>query len=201
MNAERILSIATAADEEMAQRLRFMLEIDRLKGVLRKNLLADGSRRENSAEHSWHLAMTAIVLAPHAKEPIDLERAVKTLLIHDIVEIDAGDIDIYDAEAREAEAAQRLFSLLPEPDATELRQLWQEFTDLSTPEARFAYSCDRLQPFLLNLAVGGKTWHERGVTAGEVRAVNRRIDLGLEGVWPAAESMLQAAIDEGLLAP
>ena len=176
-----------------------------MKNVLRKNVLADASRNENSAEHSWHLAMTALVMAPYAKEPIDLEKAMKTLLIHDIVEIDAGDVDIFDTAARadnedtEREAAERIFGLLPEPDASELRTLWEAFEAQSTPEARFAYSCDRLQPFLLNLAVGGRVWADRGVTAGQVRDINSRMESGLDDVWPIAQAMLDAAVEQGAL--
>jgi putative hydrolases of HD superfamily len=207
MDSEELLDIAAGFDAQLADRLRFILEIDRLKNIVRKNVLADRSRNENSAEHSWHLAMTALVMAPYAKEPIELEKVVKTLLIHDVVEIDAGDVDIFDTDARadneanEQRAAERIFGLLPEPDGSELRVLWEEFEARSTPEARFAYSCDRLQPFLLNVAGGGETWAERGVTAAQVRKINSTMEMGLNSVWPVANVMLDATVTEGVLKP
>lgn len=205
MDAESAIAHAAESDPTLADRIRFIYEIDRLKTELRQALLADGSRRENSAEHSWHLAMVAMVMAPHAKEPIDLERALRILLVHDIVEIDAGDVDIYDYEARknkEAEeiaAADRIFALLPEPEAGELRALWDEYEARETPEARFAYSCDRLQPFLLNLAIGGSAWTRRGVTGSEVKAVNSTMADGLTGVWEIVESLIDQAVAEGTI--
>ena len=174
MDKERALDIASQFGDDLAARLRFIYELDELKSVLRQTLLADKSRQENSAEHSWHLAMTAMALAPLADPPVDTERAIKILLVHDIVEIDAGDVFIYDAEARaskEAEeiaAADRIFGLLPEPQASELRALWDEYEARETPEARFAYSCDRLQPMLLNLAIGGGSWKRHGIKAHQV---------------------------------
>jgi putative hydrolase of HD superfamily len=207
MNIEELLKIASDFDPQLSARLGFILELDRLKTIVRQNVLADRSRNENSAEHSWHLAMTALVMVPYAKEPINLEKAMKTLLVHDIVEIDAGDVDIFDADARadsevrEQRAAERIFGLLPEPDGSELRTLWIEFEAQSTPEARFAYGCDRLQPFLLNVAVGGEAWAKRGVTARQVREINSRMQSGLTSVWPVAEAMLSATIAEGTLEP
>ena len=164
---DREAAVAIAAEhggDELARRIDFIYELDRLKTVLRQSMLIDDSRQENSAEHSWHLAMAALTLAPLAAEPIDVERAVKILLVHDIVEIDAGDAFIYDdakraeAEAAEQAAADRIFGMLPEPEATEFRALWDEYEDQSTPEGRFAYSCDRLQPLLLNVAIDGGSW-------------------------------------------
>lgn len=198
---------AAAFDEDLGRRIEFIYELDRLKNVLRQTLLVDGSRQENSAEHSWHLAMIAIVMAPHAKGDIDLAKVMKILLVHDIVEIDAGDVDIYDYEARklkeaeEIEAADRIFGLLPEPEATELRAAWDEYEARETPEARFAYSCDRLQPFLLNLAIGGQSWTRRGVTADEVKEINGRMVDGLDGVWEYAESLIDQAVVEGTIEP
>jgi len=161
MDKHRALEIAAEFGEDLAARLRFIYELDELKGVLRQTLLADASRQENSAEHSWHLALTAMALAPLADPPIDVERVIKILLVHDIVEIDAGDVFIYDdalraaTEAAEQAAAERIFGLLPDPQGKELRELWDEYEARETPEARFAYSCDRLQPMMLNLAIGG----------------------------------------------
>jgi len=205
MDAETALDLAGEIDADIAARLRFVLELDRLKQVLRQTLLADSSRRENSAEHSWHLAMTALVMAPRASEPIDVERVLRILLVHDIVEIDAGDVFIYDTEARadneaaEQAAAERIFGLAPEPVRSELHELWQEYEAQQTPEARFAYSCDRLQPMLLNLVGGGGSWRDHDLPVDAVKGVNEKIAWGLPDVWKVAERLLDAAVDDGSL--
>ena len=207
MDQAKAIAAAAAIDEDLGRRIEFIYEIDRLKNVLRQTLLVDGSRKENSAEHSWHLAMIAIVMAPHARGDIDLAKVMRILLVHDIVEIDAGDVDIYDYEARtrkeaeEVEAADRIFGLLPEPEATELRDAWEEYEARETAEAKFAYACDRLQPFLLNLAIGGQSWTRRGVTADEVKAINGRMVDGLDGIWDYAEALIDEAVIEGTIEP
>ena len=207
MDRDSAIEIAAGFEEDLARRLDFIYELDRLKTVLRQSLLIDDSRQENSAEHSWHLAMVALPLAPYAVEPIDVARVVKILLVHDVVEIDAGDVFIYDetgraeAEVAEQAAAERIFGLLPEPEASEFRSLWDEYETRSTPEGRFAYSCDRLQPLLLNVAVDGGSWRRHGVDAGRVKAVNGAIEVGLPDVWPVAEAMIDRAVEEGSLAP
>ncbi len=207
MDPDKAVKIAAEVDPALADRLRFIWEIDRLKSVVRRNLLADGSRNENSAEHSWHLAMVAMAMAPHAAEPVDIERVIRILLVHDIVEVDAGDVDIYDVEGRKAKeaeevaAADRIFALLPEPQGAELRALWDEYEARSTPEARFAYACDRLQPLMLNLATGGSTWQARGVTSSQVKAINGSLADGLDGVWPVAERLIDESVADGSLNP
>lgn len=207
MDRDSAIEIAAGFEEDLARRLDFIYELDRLKTVLRQSLLIDDSRQENSAEHSWHLAMVALTLAPYAVESIDVARVVKILLVHDVVEIDAGDVFIYDetgraeAEVAEQAAAERIFGLLPEPEASEFRSLWDEYETRSTPEGRFAYSCDRLQPLLLNVAVDGGSWRRHGVDAGRVKAVNGAIEVGLPDVWPVAEAMIDRAVEEGSLAP
>ena len=207
MDPDKAVALAAEVDGDLADRFRFILEIDRLKAVLRRNLLVDGSRHENSAEHSWHLAMVAMAMAPHAKEPIDVERVIRILLVHDIVEVDAGDVDIYDVagrqakETEEAAAADRIFALLPEPGGAALRALWDEYEARATPEARFAYACDRLQPLLLNLATGGSTWHARGITSAQVKAINGAMAEGFDGVWPVAERMIDESVVDGSLDP
>jgi putative hydrolase of HD superfamily len=207
MNRDRALTIAENQSSELAERLRFIYELDQLKNVLRQSQLADGSRRENSAEHSWHLAMVAMAMAPMADEPIDINQVIKILLVHDVVEIDAGDAFIYDdalraeAEAQEEAAAARIFGLLPEAQAKEFRALWDEYEQRSTPEGRFAYACDRLQPLLLNVALGGGSWQNHGVTADRVKAVNGAIANGLSTVWVAAEQMIDEAVEDGQLRP
>lgn len=207
---DRESAVEIAADrsgDDLARRLSFIYELDRLKTVLRQSMLIDESRQENSAEHSWHLAMVAMTLAPYADEEIDLARAMQILLIHDIVEIDAGDAFIYDdaaraeAEAAEQAAAERIFGLLPEPEASEFRALWDEYETQSTPEGRFAYSCDRLQPLLLNVAIDGGSWRKHGVSADRVKAVNGAIQMGMSTVWPVAEAMIDQAVAEGKLRP
>jgi putative hydrolase of HD superfamily len=161
-------------DERFAKQLRFIVEIDKLKRVLRRTLLTDQSRRENSAEHSWHIALMAPILAEYAAEEIDVLRVMKMLLVHDLVEIDAGDTFAYDAaghldkEARERAAADRVFVLLPEDQASELRSLWNEFEESESPEARFALALDRLQPLLQNVHADGGTWRSHGVTREQV---------------------------------
>jgi len=147
----------------LLQQMQFVVEIDKLKRVLRQTLLTDGSRRENSAEHSWHIALMAILLSEYATEPIDILRVVKMLLLHDLVEIDAGDTFCYDDRGheskaeREMQAADRLFSLLPPDQASEFRALWDEFEAQETADAQFASTLDRLQPLLNNHQTQGHT--------------------------------------------
>ncbi len=207
VDRDAALAIAAEHGDELASRLAFVYELDKLKTVLRQSMLADDSRQENSAEHSWHLAMTAMTLAPLADEPIDVARAIKILLVHDIVEIDAGDVFIYDdeqraaAEAAEQAAADRIFGLLPDEQAAEFRALWDEYESHSTPEGRFAYACDRLQPLLLNVAIGGGSWRRHGITADRVKAINGAIDDGLSQVWAVAERFIDQAVADGQLLP
>jgi len=185
---------------EVGATLLFFMEIDRLKGVERRNHLADGSRRENTAEHSWHLGMAAIVFAPYATEPVDVGRAVAMALTHDIVEIDAGDTFAYDEgegaatkEAREQAAADRLFGLLPVEQGRYLRELWDEYERGDTAEARFVMAVDRMAPMMLNLAEGGSTWREYGITRERVIERNgSHVEGALPGVWAHALAQLDA---------
>jgi putative hydrolases of HD superfamily len=185
--------------------IRFILEIDRLKSVLRQTLLADASRRENSAEHSWHLAMMAVVLSEYANEQVDLARVVKMALLHDVVEVDAGDTYIYDDVAaldkheREQRAAERIFGLLPENQAKEMRELWDEFEARRTPESRFANALDRLQPVLLNYYTQGKAWRSHGVRVGQVIARNRHMEDGAAELWQHARRLIEDAANKGWL--
>lgn len=170
--------------ERLTAQLRFVLEADRLKRVLRRNLLVDGSRRENSAEHSWHLALGAQVFAEYAPAGTDIGRVTEMLLVHDIVEIDAGDTFIYSGEEtstqkdRERAAADRLFALLPEEQEQHARGLWEEFEARLTPEARFAKAIDRLAPMLANWHTAGGTWVNHGVTKAQVM---KRVQIIAEG--------------------
>jgi len=156
------------------EQIRFIVEIDKLKGVLRRTLLTDRSRRENSAEHSWHLAVMALLLAEYAEPGVDVRRVMELVLVHDLVEIDAGDTFAYDAagnmdrESRERAAADRLFGLLPPDQAARLRALWDEFESSQSPEARYALALDRLQPLLQNVHTEGGAWRSHGVTREQV---------------------------------
>jgi len=192
-------------DPDLVARLRFVLEADALKTVLRRNSLTDGSRRENTGEHSWYLALMALVLAPYSREPVDVGRVIEMLLVHDIVEIDAGDTFVYDTEAGEHKeeleqrAADRIFAMVPGADGSRLRSRWDEFEENNTAEARFAHSLDRLAPLLLNHANRGELWAEYGITADRVFAANRYIADGSPDLWAAARTLLDDAIAKGWL--
>ena len=206
MDPERITELARAAGgDDLSGRIEFLLEIDKLKSVLRRSLLIDGSRVENTAEHSWHLAMAVMVLAPHAPHGVDAIRAMEILLVHDLVEIDAGDTYIYDEagradkEARERTAADRIFSLLPPEQAAWIDELWQEYEARETPTARFAYAIDRLQPLLLNGGSDGRSWRRHGIRHSQALAVNEPIGQASSELWTLARSLLDACADEGSL--
>ncbi|MCP5025962.1 MAG: HD domain-containing protein [Actinomycetia bacterium] len=202
-----VANVVGNLDPELAERLRFLLELDRLKGILRRSLVLAGERRENSAEHSWHLALFALVLVRHANEPVDLARVVMMLLVHDVVEIDAGDTYIYDEAAvarkarTESRAADRIYGLLPGDEGAELRALWDEYERQDTADSRFAHSVDRLQPLLLNLVSGAVSWHEHGVPASRVREINSRMATGSTELWTAASALIDDAITRGILTP
>ena len=192
MNQERVVSLASDIDADFGKRIDFLLEIDKLKTVLRRSRLVDGSRLENTAEHSWHLAMLVLVLAPHAGADVGPLHAMKLLLVHDIVEIDAGDTFAYDVaghedkQEREEAAADRIFDLLPTAQAAEVRSLWDEYEARSTPTAVFAYACDRLQPMLLNASSGGVSWHEHGIRQSQVKALNAPVGDAADEFWGLA---------------
>lgn len=194
------------AEERIDRQLRFIAEIDRLKSVLRRTPLTDGSRRENSAEHSWHMALMAVLLREYSEDGVDVDHVMRLILVHDLVEIDAGDTFAYDVAAnegkaeREERAAKRLFSLLPEDQATEVRALWDEFEQGRTREARYAVALDRLQPFIQNSRVGGGgTWSENGVTRAQVLARMRPIETDLPTFWPFVVRTLDDAVARGWL--
>ena len=167
----------------------FFREIDKEKEIVRQTYLADGKRLENDAEHAWHMAVMTIMLAPYAREPIDVLKTVSMLLIHDLVEIDAGDTYAYDeigkaTEARrERAAAQRIFGLLPPEQGTAMQALWEEFEAWQTPEAKFARTMDRIQPLMLNDASGGVSWQEHGVRLSQVLGRNARTGEGSQVLW------------------
>jgi putative hydrolases of HD superfamily len=194
-------------DIRLAQQIQFIVEIDKLKQVLRQTLLTDGSRQENSAEHSWHLAIMAILLAEYAPQAVDMLRVVKMLLIHDLVEIDAGDTFCYDLKgnedkaAREALAATRLFGLLPEEQGKELRILWEEFEAQETPTAQFAAALDRIQPLLHNQQTEGGTWRIHGIRRDQVLRRMNPVVKGAPALWPLVEKVIEDSVEAGYLAP
>jgi putative hydrolase of HD superfamily len=189
---------ALAVPPEQRQRLDFLLTAHELTGVLRVNRLLDGSRSETSAEHSWHLALAALALAPDAAPGVDLGRVFAMLIVHDLPEVYAGDVPIYDEQARlaivadEERAAARLFGKLPGGQSADLLTLWHEFEAAETDEARFARAIDRLQPVLLHWASDGAAWAERRVTVEQ----ERRILAAIEGFWPPLAPVAAALIDD-----
>jgi putative hydrolase of HD superfamily len=194
------------ADDRLDRQIRFVLEIDRLKRVQRRTVLTDRSRRENSAEHSWHISLMALLLSEYSMEDgIDLFRVVKMLLIHDIVEIDAGDTFVYDEDGledkdeRERAAADRLFGLLPPDQRDDLHALWREFETRETPEARFAAALDRLQPVLQNVHTEGASWREHGIRHEQVVSFNHTMGEGAPELWRLARRLLDEAVAKGHL--
>lgn len=187
--------------------IRFVLEIDRIKLIVRQTLLADGSRKENDAEHCWHLATMAIVLAEYGPPGLDIARVIRMLLVHDLVEIDAGDTYCYDDAAvatqhqRELCAADRIFGLLPPDQAAELRALWDEFEAGQTPEAKFAAALDRVQPVLLNYYTQGRAWLEHGVRRDQVIRRNCTIEAGAPRLWDHIRALIDDAVEKGYLLP
>lgn len=194
-------------DRRLAEQLAFILEVEKLKTVLRRTPLLDRSRVENDAEHTWQLALMAMVLAEHSSEAVDLLRVLKMLLIHDVVEIDAGDTFAYDSVgaasqiARELKAAERIFALLPQDQAREFRALWDEFEAKASAESRFANAIDRLQPLLHNFFTDGGTWNTAGVTSSDVERRMRPIGEASETLGSLSARLIKLAVEQGILAP
>lgn len=190
----------------LEQQISFILEIDKLKTVLRQTLLCDRSRRENSAEHSWHLAVMAVLMAEYAPGPVDVARVVKMVLVHDVVEVDAGDTFAYDAsgnigkEERERKAAERIFGLLPAEQGKELKALWEEFEARETTEAKFANALDRLQPLLHNSRTEGGTWKIHNVNRKQVMWRMDPVREGMPEVWPLVLKIVEDACGCGWIA-
>lgn len=193
-------------NQRLLEQIRFIVEIDKLKSIFRQSILMDKSRNENDAEHTWHLSMMAIILFEHAdNKEIDILRVLKMILIHDLVEIDAGDTFLYDEkghsdkEERELKAAKRIFGLLPEAQQEEYFSLWLEFEEKQTAEAKFATSLDRLHPLLHNYYTEGQAWKKHGLTSDRVLAKNKQIENGSKELWKFAESLILDAIEKGYL--
>lgn len=193
-------------DNKLHQQINFIIEIDKLKSIFRRTKILDNSRYENDAEHSWHFAIMALILQEHANYPgINILKVVKMGLIHDIVEIDAGDTFIYREDLmeeklrKERKAAERIFGLLPAEQKEEMIELWQEFEAKETPEAKFAGALDRLGPVLLNYQTHGQSWRENGVPAKRVLEVNSRIGEGSEELWEYAKGLIEDAVAKGYI--
>jgi len=202
------MAVAPAHDR-LARQLTFLSAVDALKRVERASRITDegaarGGRHENSAEHSWHVALFAEILAEHANEPVDTARVVRMMLVHDIVEIDVGDVPLHAAQPddkaeREAAAAARLFALLPEDQGRELDMLWHEFESGTSIEARFARAIDRLQPILLNGANDGGTWRDYAVSEAQLRTRTGHIAQGADALWRHCETLIARGVGEGWL--
>ncbi len=192
-------------DERLKKQLDFILEIDKEKNILRQTHLSGHGRRENDSEHAWHMAIMAYLLRDYANTSVDITKVMLMCLIHDIVEIDAGDTYAYDAEglktqkAREDAAKERIFSLLPEDQKKELVALFDEFEDFTTPESKFAHAMDNLQPLLLNNSNGGGDWREHGVSAEQVYGRQRKTALGSEKLYEVTDHIIQEHIERGNL--
>ena len=185
------------------QQLNFIIEIDKLKTILRQTLLCDQSRRENSAEHSWHLAVMAMLLGEYSDGAVDTAHTMKMVLVHDIVEVDAGDVFAYDdaanhgKEERERAAADRIFGLLPPEQASDLRALWDEFEARETTESKFANALDRLQPLLHNSQTEGGTWRIHNVRRDQVLRRMDPVRIGIPEVWPVVMKIVDDACERG----
>ncbi len=192
--------------DRFKRQIEFILEVDKLKHVLRQTILMDKSRRENSAEHSWHIALTVMVLSEYSGDAdIDFFRVMKILLIHDLIEIDAGDTYCYDDQGREDQAARerlaadRIFNLLPSDQARDFRELWDEFEERITPESRFANALDRVQPFLHNYFTRGQTWQENDIKSGQVKTRMQPVDDGAPVLWNYVSTLIGDAVEKGFL--
>ncbi|MFP4355975.1 MAG: HD domain-containing protein [Phycisphaerae bacterium] len=191
--------------DRLTRQLEFIREIDKVKSVFRKTWLLDKSRYENDAEHAWHLAVLAAVLEEYAERPVDIAHVIRMVLVHDLVEIDAGDVMIYHEadragqEEKERAAADRIFALLPEDQARDFRALWDEFEARKTPEAIFARGLDRFAPILHNFHTQGRAWREHGVTAEQVRRINQPIRDASATLWQTASDWIDQAVANGWL--
>ncbi|ALJ04127.1 phosphohydrolase [Pseudalgibacter alginicilyticus] len=191
--------------ENLLKQIDFIKEIDKIKYIQRRTKLFNSDRRENDAEHSWHLAMMTIVLSEHSDCEIDLLKVIKMVLIHDIVEIDAGDTFLYDQNKNhdntieEMKCAERIFGMLPKKQAEEFIQIWTEFEDGNSNEAKFAKSMDRLEPLLQNTSNDGGTWKEFGVKYQTVYEKKKVIENGSKKLWNYAEKLIDESVEKGIL--
>ena len=187
----------------LEQQIQFLVEIDKVKNIFRQTYLADGNRKENDAEHSWHIALMAFLLKEHVEEPVDVMKVIIMVLIHDLVEIDAGDTYAYyaagatDKREREEKAADRIFGLLPKDQGIYFRELWEEFEAYETADAKYAHLLDNFQPVLLNDASGGKSWAEHGVKKSQIYKRNEKVEATSKSVWEMMQKIVQKNITPG----
>lgn len=202
---EQIFDFSAVKDfpKKLQQQMIFIAEVDKLKNIFRRTILTDSSRRENDAEHSWHLALMAIVLEEYAAEPVNLGRVLAMVTVHDLIEIYAGDTFAFDAAAnqdkaqREEAAAEKLFGMLDQEQGNKFRQLWEEFDAMNTADSRFAASLDRIQPFMHNVLTEGHTWKLGSVTKEQVYRRMAPVKTGTPALWPWLESQVASAIEKG----
>lgn len=186
--------------ERLQKQMEFILEVDKVKQIVRQTYLTDGSRKENDAEHSWHLALMAVLLKEYANEEVDLAKVIPMVLIHDLVEIDAGDTYAYDQAGlktqreRETKAADRIFGMLPEDQGMKFRDLWEEFEAYETAEAKFAHVLDNCQPLILNDASGGKSWQEHTVHKSQIYKRNEHTGEGSREIWEYMKQLIEKHI-------
>ena len=189
--------------ERLKKQLDFILEVDKVKNIVRQTYLSDGKRKENDAEHSWHLALMAVLLKEYSNEEVKLERVIPMVLIHDLVEIDAGDTYAFDEvgkmtqSSREKEAADRIFGMLPDDQGQRFRLLWEEFEAYETPEARFAHMLDNCQPMFLNDATNGRSWEEHHVKKSQIYSRNSKTGEGSEIIWKYMQGIVEKHISLG----
>jgi len=194
-------------NEKIHNQIKFAITIDEMKNIFRRNLLADGSRRENDAEHSWHLAMLAMLLEEYSAEKVDIERVLKIALIHDLIEVYAGDTFAYDAKGnedkheREIQAAEKLFGMLDPDQGTEIRELWDEFEAMETAESKYANAIDRIQPLILNYLTDGHTWKMGDVTSDKIYKRMDIIRTATPELWHIVEGIINTSIKAGILKP
>ncbi len=188
--------------ERFKQQMQFILEVDKLKEIYRQTYISNGKRKENDTEHSWHLALMAMLLAEHMEEKPDILRTISMVIIHDIVEIDAGDTYAYDVKAneskraREEAAADRIFNLLPKDQAVYMRELWEEFEAKETAEAKYANALDKMQPLMLNDATNGKAWLEHDVCKSQILKRNKSIEEASANIWKYITETIDANVDK-----
>ena len=193
----------SSVNTDFGKKLEFLVTLDKMKGVYRQTLLTDKSRRETDAEHSWHIAMMAMLFAELAPEGVDRDRCIRMCLVHDLIEIYAGDTFCFyqkgneDKAQRESEAAEKLFAILPEKDGKELRELWMEFEEQSTPDAKFCASLDRLQPLVNNILTDGHTWRKGKVERAQVEKRMSVIEEGFPAAWETVKAIINEADDKG----
>ena len=193
----------TAENERLQKQIAFIKEIDKVKSIFRQTYLADGTRKENDAEHSWHIALMAVLLKEYVSEDVDVAKVMTMVLIHDLVEIDAGDTYAYDSEGakskreREVKAADRISGILPEDQGMYFRELWEEFEAYETPDAKYAHLLDNFQPLLLNDASGGRSWNEHGVHKSQIYKRNEKVQETSEEIWNTIQEVVESHIAKG----